>query len=228
MNFRETAEFRAKALTELLSAYGIEQVVPSGLTSFGFIHKGLPFRMTEQEIVTLFPIRPKTGCIQTFSGRIIDVLKPDANVFDPIDMAHSLGAQPRFLGHTKRFYSVAEHTVRMARHFRSSWALMHDAIEYILYDLPKPIKMLFPEYGELENAWLEQLATRYGLEWPMPEIVKQWDLQMLATEKEQLMARGYNWNLNVEPLDITLMGWLPTDAKAAWLLEFRKYFGDAE
>lgn len=86
-----------------------------------------------------------TDWIQTYTGKRFYPLEPDADLICIKDIAHSLSMQCRFNGHTAKFYSVAEHSVKLSREFFCGWhyklaALLHDASEAYLSDIPRPIK----------------------------------------------------------------------------------------
>jgi len=51
----------------------------------------------------------KTDWIQTYTGKPFWILEPHADDIDIVDIAHALSMLCRYNGHTKRFYSVAEH-----------------------------------------------------------------------------------------------------------------------
>ena len=91
-----------------------------------------------------------------------------------LDIAHALSNTCRWTGHTSRFYSVAEHSVRVAERARellaevghglhtqllgALWGLLHDAPEAYLVDMPRPLKgrMIIssgPGQGECDGAW---------------------------------------------------------------------------
>lgn len=99
--------------------------------------------------------------IETISGRRFGYDEPRANrVYIP-DVAHALGNQCRFAGHTRRFYSVAEHCLNVwsygAHDFGPYWrlaALLHDAAEAFVVDLPSPLKHRpgMEEYKRVERA----------------------------------------------------------------------------
>jgi hypothetical protein len=48
----------------------------------------------------------------------------------------------------------------------------------------------FVRFADSEDAILRVVARRFGLPWPMPAIVKEVDLRMLATERDLLMHAG--------------------------------------
>lgn len=132
------------------------------------------------------------GKIQTRSGRIVDVLNPRPEDFDLSDIAHALAHQCRFSGHTSRFYSVAEHCLLAAdfverAHARE--ALMHDAAEAYIVDVPRPIKRLagLLEYRRIEERIEAAIAARFGLSWPWAPEVHEIDDLLLAAEVQKLM-----------------------------------------
>ncbi|MCL4304315.1 HD domain-containing protein [bacterium] len=83
---------------------------------------------------------------QTHSGKRFDIFNPRDEDVCIEDIAHALAHICRFNGHTKKFYSVAEHSLHTARIAaalstdpRVAWAaLMHDAHEAYTCDIPKP------------------------------------------------------------------------------------------
>jgi hypothetical protein len=55
-----------------------------------------------------------TPFIETFSGKTLKLLAPIWADIRIDDIAHGLSNQGRFSGHTRHFYSVAEHSVRVS------------------------------------------------------------------------------------------------------------------
>jgi uncharacterized protein len=85
------------------------------------------------------------------------------------------------------------------------------------------VKEKLPEFRVMEDRVLAQVATRFGLVWPMPEEVKRADNRLLATEARDLMApHPDDWGLGVEPLDERIVPLLPGDAEALFLAEYQK------
>lgn len=137
---------------------------------------------------------------QHYGGIVIHVQEPETESIDFRAIAHSLALQCRYAGHCRYFYPVALHSVIMAYavHPRfSQWALVHDAAEGILPDMPKPIKDGFEDYTALEDGWLRLIVAKLGLEWPMPEVVDRMDKRLiLAAEKTHLMPENpRSWGL---------------------------------
>ena len=52
--------------------------------------------------------------VYTYSGRLVDVLNPKPGDIAPEDIAHALACTCRFNGHSRGFYSVAQHSMLVA------------------------------------------------------------------------------------------------------------------
>lgn len=148
--------------------------------------------------------------IETASGLQFH-FPPKTGEISIYDIAHQLANQCRFNGACREFYSVAQHSVLVARLLEASGAspriqllgLLHDAHEAYLGDLVRPLKALMRE--SCQQLCLEKLsnATQLAIyahaniapptagEW---ECVKTADEMMLATEAVALMSsRGTTW-----------------------------------
>lgn len=168
---------------------------------------------------------PRPGSfMQTFSGRKFWPLDPRAEEVHIEDIAHALSMQCRYGGHCTRFYSVAEHSVLMARTFANRdlalWALLHDAAEAYVADVPRPLKRFLPGYKEAENKVMTAICDRFGLPHEMPERVKYADECILADEIRQAMVKMAWHGEHATPLGVTLQFWDPERACEEFLLEF--------
>jgi len=167
-----------------------------------------------------------TDWIQTFSGRRFFPLEPRAEELDVADIAHALSLLCRFNGHCLRFYSVAEHSLRVSKACPpeyTRWGLMHDAAEAYLSDLPRPIKQCMPFFRDCEDRLLRVIADRYDLGWPMPVEVAAADTRLLATEARDLMvAPPASWELGQDPLPERIEPLGPAEAETAFLARFEE------
>lgn len=145
--------------------------------------------------------------IQTVSGRRFDILEPATHMVDPGDIAHHLGQLCRFTGACSRFYSVAEHSLLVARLVDEAGgtdeeialALLHDAAEAYLGDVSRPLKSVggFSEYRTLETLAMLVIMDRFGLARHIPKVVADMDAEALRIEMDALMGgeRGGDWKL---------------------------------
>lgn len=130
--------------------------------------------------------------IITYSGKKIyfnDGMM-EQNQYDIVDIAHSLSQQCRFTGHTRKFYSVAEHSVRISdlcSPENALWGLLHDAAEAYIGDLNKPFKLMLPSFSVMEEKLMEGIKKQFGLIGKIPKEVKWWDLEMGRVELRDLM-----------------------------------------
>ncbi len=133
------------------------------------------------------------NCIRTFTGQYVNVFEPDPETIKIEDIAHSLARQCRFGGHLPNFYSVAQHSLNCAyitdnKELKLA-ALLHDASEAYLLDIPRPIKSGLTNYKEIEDKLMMVIANKFGFEYPLPVEVKKVDEIMLETEWYALMLR---------------------------------------
>jgi len=113
--------------------------------------------------------------IQTYTGRIFYPFDPKPEDIDIEDIAHALSFTCRFGGHSKQYYSVAQHCVHVSMHSSKEhalWGLLHDADETYLTDVPKPIKPGLVGFKAIQESILKAVAERFDLCWPMPAEVK--------------------------------------------------------
>lgn len=151
-----------------------------------------------------------TGIVRTYSGVYVDVLNPDPDTIIIEDIAYALSNLCRFGGHTRVFYSVAEHSLRCKFMARDSLAqttesrniiaaemlsaLLHDASEAYLVDIPSPVKRLLPKYYELENNLMRVISEKFGFKFPLSQRTVDIDAVMLNREWDGLMV-GYKWQV---------------------------------
>lgn len=165
--------------------------------------------------------------IQTHSGKRVDMNDLRAEAFDITDIAHSLAHQARYNGHGKIFYSVAEHCVLMADWILSETAdreaayaaLMHDASEAYISDIPKPFKRFLTNYHELEDRFMTKISAKFGCAYPLPRIVKEADSRIVLDERVELFERvrdDWTW-ASTEPLGVPIKGLAPSAAKQVFL-----------
>jgi len=169
--------------------------------------------------------------IETNSGIRFFPFRQEENNFNIQDIAHSLSQQCRFNGHTKAFYSVAQHSVLMAKYFQHSHykpgqiliALLHDAAEAYLGDIVKPIKDHMPVIQIAEYNLLNRIYSWAGVHAfyteDMRDAVKTVDVCLLHSEKQALLGDKVKWALPTIglPLTFRIHPWDPRTAKNEFL-----------
>jgi uncharacterized protein len=166
--------------------------------------------------------------LQTVSGRWVNPFDPDPDQLDAGDIARALANQCRFGGHSRVFYSVAQHSVIVSELVEQRGgdaedvfaALMHDASEAYLGDMPHPIKhrsSLGAAFKAAEDHLEAALRERFGIKAHVPEI-KRADRALLATERRAFSAEGWHWPEleGVEPLELELTALAPDEAAQAF------------
>jgi len=174
---------------------------------------------------------PEAAWIQTYSGRRFCPTNPNPDAIVIQDIAHALSMQCRFTGHTKKFYSVAQHSVLVSHICNEEdalWGLLHDASEAYLVDVPRPLKRSghFQAYLEFEARMQEAICKRFGLPYQEPASVKKADTKLLATEARDLMGPLHSdWVQKVAPLPFTIEPWSQQKAKDMFMERFFELIG---
>jgi hypothetical protein len=169
--------------------------------------------------------------MQTVSGVAFYPLDPRPDEVHIEDIAHALSMLCRYGGHTRRFYSVAEHCVLMSRAVapeHALWALLHDATEAYMGDLIRPLKRQMPAYAEAEGDLMLVICHRFGLDYFEPAEVKAADTRILRDERAVLLGEPPQpWLAieNVQPLGVEVEGWAPDRARGEYLVRFHELAG---
>ena len=152
-------------------------------------------------------------CIRTFSGQYVNVFDPDPDTILIEDIAHALSHQCRFGGHLPMYYSVAQHSVLCAVSAPSEHALaalLHDASEAYMLDIPSPIKNRLPEYKKLEDNLMQVIAKKFGFQYPLHEEVKKADKMLLEWEWDRFVLKN------------NMIPWPSVVAKPNFLEEYKR------
>lgn len=190
--------------------------------------------------------------IQTFTGLRFEVLDPKPAMVRIEDIAHALSNLCRFTGHCKKFYSVAEHCVRVsqrceelveqssfqygarnwpeiARH-AARWGLLHDAPEAFVADLNRPLKHQreLALYREVEARVMGVIAEKFKLGQELPEVHVA-DDELLWTEARDLMTPLHpDWPTG-KPLEhVKIACWEPQQAELMFLKRYWELWPEGE
>lgn len=161
--------------------------------------------------------------MQTYTGRQFYPASPLPEEVDREDIAHALSLLCRYGGHVDRFYSVAEHCVLMSYAVPEAdalAALLHDATEAYVVDVPRPLKRMLGAYRAMEQVVWLAIARHFGLPPDLPASVHEADDRICLTERDALMRRTrHAWHQDgrMEPLPVEITGWSPGDAERFYL-----------
>lgn len=153
--------------------------------------------------------------IRTFTGKVFDitVLDPDSICIE--DIAHALSNTARFGGHLAKLYSVAQHSVHVAEHAsveNRMAALLHDAAEAYIGDMPSPFKKLMPDYKKIENDIMGAISKKFNFQYPLPLEVKNRDTDYLNIEWDAFVLKK-----------IKMEYWSPELAEALFLSAYHTF-----
>jgi len=110
--------------------------------------------------------------IDTRSGESVLPLDPEPSKIHLEDIAHGLSNVGRFAGQAEEFSSVARHSVRVSREVEArgggkaaqQHALVHDAAEAYLSDVPGPVKKGLPGYKHAERRLDDAVMSALSIE----------------------------------------------------------------
>lgn len=191
-----------------------------------------------------------SGCwAQTLTGKAVSFLTPQPEDICLEDIAISLSRLPRFTGHTRVAYSVAQHSLHVMQIVKDVsptdyaahiWALLHDAHEFVTNDVNTPFQQAI--CYEIPTGWPNPIkriqdrldrviAEAFGIDWRDVEavkpLVKRADLIALATEKAQQMApEPQPWIELPLPCDVELVPVGSVQAEFLFKLAFERAIGN--
>lgn len=133
----------------------------------------------------------------TYHGHSIDINNMKEDDINVNDIFHALSMINRFTGHSRVPFSVAEHScycyliAQMLGYGPriQAFALMHDASEAYVNDLPTYVKVLLPEYKEIENKVEKIIFSKLGLGEMTPDektLIKKIDNTIILIEMRDL------------------------------------------
>lgn len=164
----------------------------------------------------------------TSTGRYVQPLYPNDWTPDIEEIAHALSNLCRFTGHVREFYSVAEHSCRVAEQLPDELqlaGLLHDAAEAYLGDMATPLKthpFFGSAYRSAERALEQRIGEAFGVDLDH-DLIHSADKRLLATERRDLMpATDEAWLIlqHVRPLKDVIVPWTPIWAKHEFLLRY--------
>ena len=136
-------------------------------------------------------MKTKNKKIKTFTGKLVDPMAMTPDDVDIVDIAHALSNECRYAGHCEKFFSVAAHSLNVARDvwlqtqdIESTFiALLHDASEAYLKDMPTPVKWRMKNYIAAEQRLLKVIARKFNIKSFIKGYVKDSDRHELLAEQ---------------------------------------------
>lgn len=177
----------------------------------------------------------KDPSITTYTNKEFFLTRPTPEIICIEDIAHGLSNICRYVGQCQPFYSVAEHSIRMAWLVDSirNWedpdeyrnaqlaALLHDSAEAYIGDVSSGLKHLFPRLMEIEDRILATVLDMYGVKM-IPEI-KDLDVTIRVTEVMNLLPRGHaGWSFEDPESYEPIIPWSPQIAETSFLGMFKE------
>src|SRR3989344_7499081 len=181
----------------------------------------MKFMITKDQMKNISSNERKGAWAQTFTGKQFWPLDPRSEEVNLTDIAHSLAQQPRFNGHSIKFYSVAQHSVLVSKIVSPSQslaALFHDASEAYTGDIISPLKrFLPPEFKHIEIKIENTIFEKFNID---PDKVdhkeiKNADKIIIVTEMRDVMEKPpQKWDEDglFDPLPEKIIPLAPKDA----------------
>lgn len=164
--------------------------------------------------------------MQVFSGKPFYPLSPRVEEIEIEDIAQALSKLCRFNGHTKQFYSVAQHSCLVASQYKKDplSGLLHDASEAYMGDCIRPVKYMLKEWLIYEDQLQSVINDKFDLDTFEPKL-KFIDTKMAWTEKRDLLNPSINvdWGPEIEPFDFKIIPWSPEESYEYFMEDYYKY-----
>jgi 5'-deoxynucleotidase YfbR-like HD superfamily hydrolase len=151
--------------------------------------------------------------VVTASGKYFDILDTAPEMVCLYDIAHALSQGSRFTGHCRFPYPVAQHSRLGSYLVPPVYALrflLHDASEAYLGDMNRPLKhftLAGQEYRKVEARIQGLIYEKFGLQPEDPEVIHEFDNQMLYAEKAQIMPATEwqnKWSKDEKAADVVI------------------------
>ncbi len=162
-------------------------------------------------------------------------LDPSPDEIDINTIATGLSNVCRYGGKVKAgfFYSVAEHSVVLAKKVleetgcteKALSALLHDASEAYLGDVARPLKQFLPEYTAIEEKAERVIREKFNIK-PMCEYGKYLDYNVVRDEADILFSKLPDWASLYEEVGVVIYCWEPKKARTEFLKMFTQLKGE--
>lgn len=136
-------------------------------------------------------VRKLDGCINTYSGLKINLLHPEPEMINIVDIAKGLGYKAHFGGQTPFYFSIADHSLLVVKLMMDAkeydkemlmLGLLHDASEAYIGDMVKPLKVHLDDFVMYEDQLTEAICEKFKLDASLLPEIKAYDI--IAQELE--------------------------------------------
>lgn len=193
--------------------------------------------MTHASAETIALAELDDSWIGTYTGKPFWPVRPRVEDVDIYDIARGLANTCRWSGQCVTHYSVAQHSIEVARfvelrnpgNYRRALAgLLHDASEAYINDIARPTKPYLTNYHELEAQLMGVINRKFGLTEEDYDGVAFADRVLLHTELRDLMPPQQAKPKFKTPvaLDRKLRALSPKQAESDFLSLFGRYTND--
>lgn len=143
--------------------------------------------------------------MQTYTGVAFYPMDPRPEEISIYDIAHALANICRYGGHSRYFYSVAEHSCLVSEFVSEAQkfdALMHDAAEAYVGDMVRPLKLSMPEFCSVENKIRTVIAEKFGISAVTSPEIHLVDTRILLDERDLVLGiPPQSWGTQIESLE---------------------------
>lgn len=133
--------------------------------------------------------------VWSYKGNALFPKTPTVHDFDVVEMANATSKDCRFGGQIHEFYSVAEHSVIMSFLTENPLeGLFHDCLgEYLMRDMPKPTKLMLPDYNEMEHILQVVGCKKYNINVIDDADIHTMDQRIVVNEANLLFPVKPDW-----------------------------------
>lgn len=177
--------------------------------------------------------------METYTGKYVDLLDPKPEQICLADIAVGLANTPRFGGQVSRWYSVAEHSVRVSEAVEAPGlklaGLLHDAHEAYTGDITAPLKRSIVvsindgydpvKYIQSDLDWAIGMALGVTPLLLKDDRVKKADDEVMFREAAGLKYShgiGTHWGNNEYYEPLVDYGWTPAEAERRFIETYER------
>jgi len=169
---------------------------------------------------------------ETHSGLQFDFVDTTEEMLDIDDICYALAREGRYANQSFGTITVAEHSCHVCDILSPglrAHGLMHDASEYMLRDIPKPLKMLLLKYEEIEDRIQGLVYEKFcggRLGQNQERDLKYADKSVMKAEATAWMHNGCDhWGclVDVEVAKVRIEKWAPGRSEVEFMRRFMQY-----